>query len=377
MKILFVSMPSVHVIRWIENLKDTPYELFWFDVLGRGKLEAIGSLHQFTGWKKRKLPFIKGEYFLSKKFPVLYEKMIPYLEVTADEALEKIILEIQPDIVHGFELHYCSYPILKTMKKYPDIKWIYSCWGNDIFRHQVLKSDLNKIQTVLRRVDFLITDCKRDFHLAEKYGFKGNFLGVLPGGTGYDINNIKLSYKEPTTRKIILIKGYQNEIGRAIFVLKAIKAIIKKLETFEIYVFSARGEVADFILSDSELNGRIKILDQLSQIELFSYFGRAFMYIGNNISDGMPNTLLESLLLGAYPLQSNPGNATKELIGEKYFGMTIDNPEDSDEIASKILQIIDEKENIVSLVSLNHKNAIGDYDYNKIKNLICGLYNLE
>jgi glycosyltransferase involved in cell wall biosynthesis len=375
MKILFVSMPSIHVTRWIENLKDTDHELYWFDVLDRGKLKTIDSIQQFTGWKKRKIPYIKGEYFLSKKLPALYQKIIPFCETTINEAFENIILDIQPDIVHSFELHYCSYPILETMKKYSNIKWIYFCWGNDIFRHQVLKNDLNKINSVLKRVNFLITDCKRDFYLAEKYGFKGEFLGVLPGGAGYNIEDVKSNFKELTTRKIILIKGYQNEIGRAIFVLKAIKAIIDKLENFEIYVFSARGEVSNFILSDPELNKKITILNQLTQLELFSYFGKSFMYVGNNISDGMPNTLLESLLLGAYPLQSNPGNATKELIGEKYFGVTIDEPENFNEIAEKILQIINNKDNISHFAGLNHKNAVEDYNYDKIKKLICDLYN--
>ena len=67
MKILFVSMHSVHTIRWIENLKDSPHELFWFDVLGRGKLETIEGVKQFTDWNHRKLPYIKGEYFLRQK----------------------------------------------------------------------------------------------------------------------------------------------------------------------------------------------------------------------------------------------------------------------------------------------------------------------
>ena len=68
MKILFISMPSVHVIRWIENLKDTSHELFWFDVLDRGRLDTLESVTQFVEWKKRKVQPIKGEYFLSKKY---------------------------------------------------------------------------------------------------------------------------------------------------------------------------------------------------------------------------------------------------------------------------------------------------------------------
>jgi glycosyltransferase involved in cell wall biosynthesis len=89
----------------------------------------------------------------------------------------------------------------------------------------------------------------------------------------------------------------------------------------------------------------------------------------------MPNSLLEALLLGAIPLQSNPGNATKELIGEKYFGDLIDEPEDPDEIAQKIVNLIDNKDNNVQFAKKNHLNAIEDYDYEKIKDSICNVYN--
>ncbi|MEN2489817.1 hypothetical protein AAYQ05_18580 [Flavobacterium sp. B11] len=50
MKILFISMPCIYTIRWIENLKDTSYDLYWFDVLERGKLDTLGSVYQFTNW---------------------------------------------------------------------------------------------------------------------------------------------------------------------------------------------------------------------------------------------------------------------------------------------------------------------------------------
>lgn len=375
MKILFVSIPSIHAIRWIENLKGKHYELYWFDVLHRGKLENSDDIRQFTDWKKRKYPYIKGEYFLRKKMPSLYHKVIPFLEISANEALEATIQEIRPDIIHSFELHYSSYPILKAMNKNPHIKWIYSCWGSDIFRHQVFKNDIQKIKSVLSRVDYLITDCKRDYNLAKKYNFKGIFLGVIPGGGGYKINDIKANFQDVESRKVILIKGNHNETGRAIYTLKAIQKIIHLLDDFQIYVFSAGEKTREFIKSDSKLEQKIKILERVNQSELFSYFGKAFLYIGNNFSDGMPNSLLEALLLGAIPLQSNPGNATKELIGEKYFGDLIDEPEDPDEIAQKIVNLIDNKDNNVQFAKKNHLNAIEDYDYEKIKDSICNVYN--
>ena len=69
MKILFVSIPSIHAIRWIENLKGEPHELYWFDIMDRGNILISNDIkiNKITNWKKRKKKYLKGEYFLQKK----------------------------------------------------------------------------------------------------------------------------------------------------------------------------------------------------------------------------------------------------------------------------------------------------------------------
>jgi hypothetical protein len=102
MKILFVSMHSIHSIRWMENLKDTNHELYWFDVTNKGELNTFTNIHQFTNWKKRKIPYVTGEYFLRKNYSSLYNLLLPFCEVTANEYLETIIQDIKPDLIHSF-----------------------------------------------------------------------------------------------------------------------------------------------------------------------------------------------------------------------------------------------------------------------------------
>lgn len=66
--------------------------------------------------------------------------------------------------------------------------------------------------------------------------------------------------------------------------------------------------------------------------------GQSIVYIGNNISDGIPNTVLEAMIMGAFPIQSNPGGATAEIIEEGNNGFLIHNPEDIEEIKKLILK---------------------------------------
>ncbi|WP_026714568.1 glycosyltransferase family 4 protein [Flavobacterium daejeonense] len=374
MKILFVSMPSVHVIRWIENLKDTNHELYWFDVLDSGRLDTLERVHQFTTWRKRKFPYIKGEYRLQKIFPNMYEKVKSFLEVTANEALEQIILDIQPDVVHSFELHSCSYPILKTMQKFPKLKWLYSCWGNDLFYYRQYKTHLKRIQQVLARVNFLHTDCMRDFEIAKKLGFKGQFLGVIPGGTGYKIKELDVYKLDITERKIILVKGYEHKFGRGLNVIKALQLLDKELEKYKVIVFGAHQKVIDYITSN-RLDFTFFDRHGLSHKELMQLMGKSLVYIGNSISDGMPNTMLEAVVMGAFPIQSNPGGASEEIIVQGRNGYLIANPESVSEIKEILLKALSEKSNFVKAAEINQQLAQERLDYAVNQLRVIEMYN--
>ena len=373
MKILFISMPSIHTIRWIENLKDTDNKLYWFDVLGKGKLETIDNVIQFTDWKERKIRYIKGEYFISKKMPFLYNILGPYLEVTANEKLEQIIKEIQPDVIHSFEMQSCSYPILKTINKFPKLKWIYSCWGSDLYYYQQYSSHFKKIKKVLFRVNFLHTDCERDYKLAKGLGFNGKYLGVIPGGTGYKTNDLR-RYKRPIKdRKIILIKGYQNLFGRGLNVIKAIEKLQIETKNFSIVIFGAHKDVIQYV-EKNQLPFQVYHRHELAQAQLMELMGKALIYIGNNISDGMPNTLLEAIVMGAFPIQSNPGGVTEEIIHHGVNGFLIENPENVNEIKDLIILAITNQLLMEKAFGINRDVAEKklDYEANKIK--VVGMY---
>lgn len=373
MKILFVSMPCIHTIRWIENLKDTSFEMYLFDVLGRGELETINSVHQFTDWKKRKIPYIRGEYFLSKNLPSFYNRIQPFLEVSANAQLEKIIKAIQPDIIHSFEMQGCSYPILKTMNKFPNIKWIYSCWGNDLFYYKKLKEHYSKIKKVLNRVNYIHADCYRDFDIAKELGFKGDYLGVIPTGGGFRLNDLSKFILPLKQRKTIVVKGYQHQFGRGLKIVQALKDIQSDLIDYDVVVFGAHREVIEFIKMN-KLSYTVFDRHGLKHEELLELMGQSLIYIGNSISDGMPNTLLEAIAMGAFPIQSNPGGATAEIINHGVNGFLIENPESVDEIQQLIKQAISDPILIEKAREINYNLAKQRLDYEKNKSKIIAIY---
>lgn len=374
MKILFISMPSIHVIRWVDNLKDSGYELYWFDVTDKGKLDATNKIHQFTNWKARKIPPIKGEYFLSKRAPFLYEKVKPFLEITENEFLEKIVNEIKPDVVHSFEMQNCSYQIRKTMDKHPDLKWIYSCWGNDLYYYKNFKEHKSQIIKVLHSVNFIHTDCKRDFDIAKSLGFRGKYLGVIPGGTGYKLDELQ-KFKIPVEqRKIILVKGYEHIFGRGLNIIKALEEITEEIKDYEVVVFAAHSIVIEYI---KQKKLPFNTLDRhgLKHYEVLELMGKALVYIGNSISDGMSNTLLEAIVMGAFPIQSNPGNVSEEIINNNINGLIINNPESTLEIKNLILDALKDKKRLIEAEKINSDIAISRLDFKKNRHKVIAIYN--
>ncbi len=375
MKILFISMPSIHAIRWIENFNKSDHELYWFDVLGKGKLDTKIHIKQFTDWKRRKVPYFKGEYFLNQKFPFFYSALQTFLEVTTNEKLTKILNEIEPDLVHSFEMQSCSYPILETMQKFPKIKWLYSCWGSDLFCYQNKPQHVSKIKAVLCRIQYLHTDCERDFIIAKQLGFSGKHLGVIPGGGGFHLEQFLPSIQSISKRKIILIKGYQHHVGRGLVVVKAVQSIQESIQKlgFKVVVFGAHPIIIDYI-KENKLPYEVHDRHGLSHHDLLQLMGKSALYLGNSISDGMPNTLLEAIIMGAFPIQSNPGNVTAEIITEGENGFLIENPNDDKKISNLILKALNQPELLQKAFKINQKIAKERLDYMVNQQKIVALY---
>lgn len=330
MKILMVSMNSIHFRRWSKQLENSGHEVFWFDVLGsEGSVKELDWLEQKTDWRLR---IKKGRYFL-KKIPLLKN----IINNNISDEFEKYLNKVKPDIVHSFVLYLSCAPILDIMKKKQNVKWVYSAWGNDLYYYQNFPKYKKDIDRVLPFLDYMFADCDRDLNLAKKLGFKGKSLGSYPGGGGYHLDLIDEVVKKVNERGVILIKGYQGEKHRGLNVLKALEGLSIKNP---IIFFSTDQELFDYYENSTILKEmNIKFYgkgDQLSHKELCRLMNRSLIYVGNNLSDGMPNTMLEAICFGAFPIQSNPGGASAEIINDGINGLLINDCEDVNEIANKI-----------------------------------------
>ncbi len=371
-----ISIFSNHLFNWTEQLRDSGHEVYWLDVFDSNtRVKQIDFVDQIIGWRyKWDYP---GRYFIKKNTPVLNRLINRFNERELKVVLEKKILEINPDVVHSFVMYLGTAPIFEVMKNYPGIKWIYSSWGSDLYFYRNQPKHLKDMNLVFPYLDFMFSDCHRDFLIACEHGFKGEFLGVFPGRGGFNFKISDPLLKAIEKRTTILIKGYQGKHGRCITILEAVLRLKTEFKNYKIVVFGADMEVAEFV-QNSEIKNwhNLVVFKKISELEVLKLMGESLIYIGNSLSDGMPNTLLEAIIMGAFPIQSNPGGATAELIEDAKNGLLIKNPENVEEIRNMLQKTIRDKKLLKSGIEYNLQNIKPKLEREAVKKQVLEKYRL-
>ncbi|GAA3621256.1 glycosyltransferase [Flavivirga jejuensis] len=337
MKILMVAIPNHHFFQWVNQLKESGHDVYWFDITDGGpEVERINWVTQIKGWKLKQDYIFRSS--IKKHAPKLYAFFQKINERDTSQVFEKTVGDIKPDIVHCFEMKLSGLPILDVMER-NTIPLIYSSWGSDMFYFEEMGVIKKQVQQFFKRTNYLITDCKRDYNISKNNGFNSTFLGVYPGNGGLKINDSKI--KDINKRNCILIKGYDDGVGQAVKVLQAIELLQDTiLNNKQIVIYSADESVLNFINNSTKLKVLNITVHERSQFIdnqlILEYMGKSCIHIANSISDGMPNALLEAMAMGSFPIQSNPGGVSEEIITHHQNGLLINDPLDINEISRLI-----------------------------------------
>jgi glycosyltransferase involved in cell wall biosynthesis len=389
MRVLFIAgLGSIHVARWVSNLKKTNWDIHLLDPLSGGITPQFPfeKVYLYLPYRYNAIPsyakvqyfwpFSKGRFFLSKRFPKLWRRIFL-------EGAERIIYgvkKIRPDVIHALALQYSGYPLADAIQMDPDvfkkIPIIYSSWGNDVYYFRDFPEHKKKIEKSLPMFDYLVTDCIRDIDISKNYGFKGEVLATLPGGGGYDVSGLQIyaQSKIPSKRKIIAIKGYDHERGRANIALKALTLCVNFLSGFEVVVHSPTASIYSLVENlKNLLPCPITILERGTQSNLFRLFGQSRISLGVAVSDGTPNTLLEAMILGAFPIQTDPGGASSEWIKHGVNGLLI--PHDDPYKIADALKIAINNDQLVDYArTINFDICKKRIDYPLVQENIISIY---
>jgi hypothetical protein len=394
-RILFVAMhDSPHAARWIEMLSGFDFEIHVFPVKAASPHEKLRNLtvhvpvlkeesavSRSQEWiaqsirlallasrnpakalirLKRKLLFLRYPASDSaaeiRGFPV--DGIIGSASAKADpvrlgredessetatrlygpEVLASLIQELKPDLIHSMEFQHSAYLVLAARDHvtgaFPG--WLATNWGSDIFFFGRDPAHARQIRRVCETIDLYSCECHRDLELGHAYGYRGPDLPVLPNSGGMDIGHILTvrGTTPPSQRKMIMVKGYDHFAGRAMVSLAVLERFAESLRDYTIVLFSVGArprERALELTTAGILN--IKVIDYATHDEILQHFAQARIYLGVSISDAISTSVLESMAMGAFPIQTNTSCCEEWFVHEK-TGFAI-SPDDFEGICAR------------------------------------------
>ena len=388
MRILFVAMAnSIHTCRWVNQVTDQGWDVHLFPSWGPGihpgfkNVTVHESLYQrppnldpSIRIKGLKWPFSTGFGLANYALEILPRS---YLWVDPAHRLANTIRRIKPDIVQSLEIQHAGYLTLEAKNllagKFP--AWIVTNWGNDIYLFGRLDEHIDRIKDVLSSCDYYSCECQRDVQLAIQMGFKGQTLPVLPNAGGYNLARLA-EFRQPgptSARRLILLKGYQDWHGRALVGLRAIELCANALKGYRVGIYVANPDVKIAAELVSKSTGiPIEVIPQCSHDDMLRQYGRARVYIGLSISDGISISELEAIMMGTFPIQSCTACADEWIVdGQTGF---IVPPEDPETVAAAIRRAVSDDALVDRAAELNAKVARERLDQEIIKPQVIAMY---
>jgi glycosyltransferase involved in cell wall biosynthesis len=385
LRILFVTLgESIHAARWIKKLEGQDWDIHVFPHSANDGIHPeLENLTFHTLVQRPSVSTIRQTGFhwplpRGRRKTTATLQSLDYFKQPA--RLARVIRKLQPDLVHSLEMQRCSYLTLASRKQlngHPLPPWIYSSWGSDIFFFGPRPDHQPRIREVLSTCDYFIADCERDVQLAKDFGLRGEVFGVFPVTGGFDLKRLRqLGSGVPvSSRKVIALKGYQNEEwgGRALNALEALRLSAAHLREFEVVIFSATSEVKSAAERLARETGiQISILPPSPSDEIAKLMGRARIAIGIGLTDGSPISLLEAMIMGAFPVQANT-ISTAEWIRDGENGLLVP-AEQPEAIAVAIQRASTDDELVEHAAKLNTAIADERLDQEKLRPRIIEMY---
>lgn len=290
----------------------------------------------------------------------------PYTLPSASKRLAKLALDLKPDLVHAMRIPFEGMMAAGARLGSP---LAVSVWGNDFTLHGTATRKLKSLtQMTLQKTTGLHVDCSRDLRLAHEWGFGSEAAAiVLPGSGGVKTEifypakgsapslplEIQGSRLEIPTNSVVVLnpRGFRAYVRNDTF-FKSIPLIVKKVPGVMFLCPAMKGNrEAHNWLTALEIGHSVRLLPQLTPGEMGEVMRRSSIVVSPSEHDGTPNTLLESMACGSFPIWGNL-ESIREWIQDEVNGLLID-PDDPDDLADAVVRAVTDQQ---LLIQARHRN---------------------
>lgn len=265
--------------------------------------------------------------------------------------LKRILQDIQPDLVHAMRIPFEGIFAALTLLNNPT-PLLLSVWGNDFTLHA------NRFPTTsyftkkaMRRADALLADCQRDITLASKYCFRKSKPSLfVPGSGGVNPKTFYPSKEDNSWRQKLNISSHT----KVIFNPRGFRICVRSDTFFKSisYVLEQHPEVVFVVVAmagnniaeswQKKIGNRLQILPKISQEKLASLFRISTIVTSISEHDGTPNSLLEAMASGAFPIAGDIASI-REWIHHGFNGLLVD-PSSPESLGNAISQALNDEQ---------------------------------
>ncbi len=295
--------------------------------------------------------------------------------------LALFIQQVKPDLVHALRIPFEGLLAAYTPVTIP---LIVSIWGNDLTLHAGGSPWMAAATSrCLRRADALMADAHRDLRLALEWGLRPEAPRLaVPGSGGLELDEVRRAMESSTgilddlPQGAVLVvnpRGFRPGSVRNDTFFQAVPLVTQRLPqvVFACPGMAGQSEALGWIrrlgIGDS-----VQLLPLLPQKQLWSLFGRAEVMVTPSQHDGVPNSLIEAMACGSFPIAGDI-ESLREWITPGVNGLLVD-PGDPQALAEAIIHALNDQSLHARAAELNARLVSGRADRARVREQVVGFY---
>jgi glycosyltransferase involved in cell wall biosynthesis len=258
-----------------------------------------------------------------------------------------------------------------------EIPLIVSIWGNDLTMHaKTSKSMALRTRDALDRADGLMADADCDIQLAKKMGLRESIPNiVVPGSGGLDLGAVRGAknsssidkYRIPMNVPLIInSRGFRpGSVHQDVF-FQSIPFVLEQVPEAHFVCTGMRGQPqAEKWLRQYGINSSVSLLPFIPQGELWALYFNAEIYMSLSSHDGTPNSFLEAIACGCFPIVGNIASL-REWIDHGKNGWLVE-PRDAHAAADAVIAVLCDKNLREHAAVLNQRIVADRVDIQQVK----------
>ncbi len=240
--------------------------------------------------------------------------------------LRAFIREVQPDIVHAMRVPYegmLTASALQGLAARPS--FLVSIWGNDFTLHAP-STPLMRMHTrrVMQSVDALHADVERDVRLARQWGLGEDKVTLVAPGSGGVRSDVFYPPAEPVKEPVVINpRGVRPYVRNDSF-FKAVPLVLAKRPDAKFVCSAMQGEAQALTwVRELGIEGAVELLPPVPFLKMGDVFRRAQIVVSPSVHDGTPNSLIEAMACGCFPIAGDL-ESIREWITHAQNGLLVD-----------------------------------------------------